>query len=1188
MLTVHRAERATALADGLADLLSSPLADPFATEVVAVPARGVERWLAQRLSHRLGTGAGGPRGPGGPGLVGPDGVCANVRFPSPHRLLADATATVAPEPAAALERWTPERLTWPLLQVLDEVITEDWCRVLRRHLYRDGVPSAVHATGRRLSLARGVARLFHSYARNRPDMLRRWAADQPVLPDGTGLGEFEQWQMLLWNAVRERLGGTSPVDLQAAVLDAVRVDPARIDAPDRLSVFGASRLSRADIELLAALAEHRDVHLWLHHASPALWRAVAAVEPVRRRADDTVGAALTNPLLRSLSRDVRELQHLLRRHAPEHRTVHLTPASGGPTSGRTAGAADGGGTSLLARLVDDLAHDRVPVAPAPLAPDDRSLQVHACHGRTRQVEVLREVVMGLLADDPTLEPRDVLVMCPDVETFAPLLAATFATRGDELPGAGAHPAARLRVRVADRALHQANPLLAVLDRLLDLGSARLSATEVLDLAGHPAVSRRFGLDDDDLERLRGWVQASGTRWGLHDEHRSDWQLQAVPDGTWRRGIDRILLGAAVDLGHGAGAATVADLVPLDDVDSSDIDLAGRFAELLDRLDTARTDLAGEHDAGGWADRLEQAVLRLAAHEPAGAWQEIQLREVLQEALVDAAGDATAADLGGAADLGTVGTVGTNRSDGTGGSGGASRLSLTELRPVLRGALEGRPTRAGFRTGALTVCTLVPMRSVPHRVVVLLGLDDGSFPRQTVRDGDDLLARDPEVGDRDPRSEDRQLLLDAVCAAGEHLVITYTGADERTGAPVPPAVPLGELLDAVDRTCSVPDGRVRDAVTTHHPLQPFDVRNFAAGVLGRAGAFSFDPRAHAGAAAALGERHDPPALMGRRLGPPPAADVAVDDLVRMLVHPAKAFLRQRLQISLGARDDDPDDSLPVALDALQVWQVGDRMLRDRLAGLDPRRCATLERGRGLLPPGPLGDEVLRTVGPRVDTVAHAAAGLLVLDAEAADVGVDLGDGTRLSGTVSGLRGDRLVTVHYSSLGPKHRLTAWVQLLALTATRPDRAWQAVVLGRGTGRDKDSCVRSTLGPVPADLAVTMVRQLVALHRSGLASPLPLPCKTAEAYAAQRSRGRRPHSARQAAAQAWTDGRFPGEQSDAEHVLLHGGTAPTLEDLLRERATAADLVPGRSDDEDGDRFGVLARRLWGPLVEHETVDTP
>jgi exodeoxyribonuclease V gamma subunit len=422
--------------------------------------------------------------------------------------------------------------------------------------------------------------------------------------------------------VREELG-TSPVDLQEQVRRAVRERPRDLDVPSRLSVFGASRLSRVDLDMLAALAEHREVHLWLHHASPALWQTVAAAPPVRRRAEDSIGAALSNPLLGSLSRDVRELQHLLRAHVPDLVDVHhpSPPA----------------GSSLLGRLRDDLAHDRVPPDPPALPADDRSVQVHACHGRTRQVEVLREVVVGLLADDPTLEPRDVLVMCPDVETFAPLLAATFATRGDEVPGGdGTHPAARLRVRVADRALHQANPLLAVLDRLLDLGTARLTATEVLDLAGHPAVARRFGFDDDALERLRDWTAGSGTRWGLHEEHRAGWSLQRVPDGTWRRGLDRVLLGAAVDPGQGMEAATLGGLVPLDDVDSSDIDLAGRFAELLDRLDAAHAALAEARTPTAWAELLETSVLRLAAHDADGAWQELQLRDVLAESLVEPA------------------------------------------------------------------------------------------------------------------------------------------------------------------------------------------------------------------------------------------------------------------------------------------------------------------------------------------------------------------------------------------------------------------------------------------------------------------------------------------------------------------------------------------------------------------------
>ena len=170
------------------------------------------------------------------------------------------------------------------------------------------------------------------------------------------------------------------------------------------------------------------------------------------------------------------------------------------------------------------------------------------------------------------------------------------------------------------------------------------------------------------------------------------------------------------------------------------------------------------------------------------------------------------------------------SEAAGGAASAT-LALSELRALLGRRLAGRPTRANFRTGELTVCTLVPMRSVPHRVVCLLGLDDGAFPRRSPRDGDDLLLADPHLGDRDPRTEDRQMLLDALLAARETLIITYNGNDERTNAALPPAVVVGELLDAVDATARRAHGRARDQVVTHHPLQPFDPRNFRAGGAG---------------------------------------------------------------------------------------------------------------------------------------------------------------------------------------------------------------------------------------------------------------------------------------------------------------------------------------------------------------------
>jgi exodeoxyribonuclease V gamma subunit len=1111
VLIVHRAADGTVLARGLADVLTEPHADPFASEIVAVPAKGVERWLAQRLSHVLGAKTG-------------DGVCANVGFPWPSTLLDEAVQSASAEHAEAVERWAPGRSLWPLLEVIDGCTpAEPWCRPLAQHLGTGGQDK-----GRRLAVASRLAHLFDEYGQSRPEMVRAWADGRDERGDGTALDDDLRWQAELWRRLREALSTPSPAELLAGACARLRQEPERSGLPERISVFGASRLSPARLTVLAALAEHRDVHLWLHHCSPVLWETVRHCEVALRRRDDVTRRQLTNPLLTSLSRDVLELQQLITRTDPGVTGV-LHPSGPLPDT-------------LLGRLKQDLADDRVQQQPPPMDPADRSVQVHACHGRTRQVEVLREVIVGLLADDPGLEPRDVLVMCPDVEAFAPIVAATFSLGAE---GAATHPAARLRVRLADRALRQTNALLAVLSQLLELGTARLSASQVLDLAGSTAVRERFGFDDEQVERLRDWTLGAGVRWGLDRDHRRTWQLGEVEQGTWRAGLDRLLLGVAME----GAFESFGDVVPLDDVDSSDIDLAGRFAELVDRLAAAQTLMSGRHSAGEWMASLQDAVLALAAAAPDATWQELQLRSELADVAHDAAGS-------------------------------TAQLCLADVRAVLEGALAGRPTRASFRTGTLTVCTLVPMRSVPHRVVCLLGLDDGVFPRQSIRDGDDVLARDPWVGERDPRSEDRQLLLDAICAAQDHLVITYTGADVRTGATVPPAVPLGELLDAFDRTATAAGGvRVREVVTTHHPLQPFDPRNFTPGALQSAGSFSFDPLGYAGALAAAGPRSEPAPFLVAALPWQQAGDVHLADLHRLLEHPARGFLRQRLQVAQTRAEEEPADALPIELDSLELWAVGERVLTERLAGLDVAACINLEGQRGALPPGPLGVGCLLEVGHAVEQLIAASAPEREQDPESYDVDVALCDGTRLVGTVSGVRAEVLLSLTYSKLAAKHRLQAWIDLVALTVARPDRKWRAVALGRGA---KNSSSRSLLGPLAADEASTALEELVALYRAGLRSPLPLPVKTGAEYAFLRGRGIGGPGARVGAEKKWATDRFPGEQADAEHVLIYGPDAP-LSVLTSQRHEPGEGGPGWHPDET-DRFGLLARRLWGRLLDAET----
>ncbi len=1122
---MHRSARADRLAAGLAEVLRDRPGDPFAADVVAVPAKGVERWLSQRLAHVLGAAAGGA-----------DGVCANIRFPSSTAVVAEAVAAAGAAPAGAPatddEPWARDRMLWTLLEVIDDCASEDWCATLAGHLGLGPHPDQ-HRRGRRLATARQLGWRFDAYGANRPGMLREWARGDDT--DGVGdlLPPDLRWQAELWRRLRERIGIASPAERLAPAALALREHPELVGLPERLSLFGPTRLTAGQLEVITALAVRRDVHLWLPHPSPALWCSLTpyagAAGPCRRREDRTVELP-RNPLLASLGRDARELQ--LRLASCDVATVeHHHPVDDRPAT-------------RLGRLQRALQDDAVP-PPAPPVPGDRSVAVHACHGPARQVEVLREVLVGLLAADPTLEPRDIVVMCPDVEDYAPLVSAAFGLDDDDAEGQ--HPGHRLRVRLADRSLRQTNPLLATVAALLELADARLSASQLLDLASTPPVRRRFGFTDDDLERLHGWVADSGVRWGLDAAHRGPFGLQNVRQNTWAAGLDRILLGAAMaEDGH----RWVGLALPLDDVDSSDVDLAGRLAELIDRVTVVLDGMAGEQPLADWLDTLTRALDALTAVADADVWQSGQARRELGQLAADA-----------------------------GARAGSLPLSLADVRALLADRLQGRPTRANFRTGHLTMCSMVPMRSVPHRVVCLLGLDDGRFPRSPGVDGDDVLARDPVIGERDPRSEDRQLLLDAVLAAGEHLVILYTGADPRTNARRPPAVPVGEILDALDALePSSPSADARPArdFVVHHPLQPFDARNFHPGELGAVGPFSFDRHALRGAVRAAQPRHEPAAFLPAPLPPPDATgDVAVADLGWFLEHPARGFLRQRLGVTTLRQEDELADALSVQLAPLDQWAVGDRLLQDRLAGADPDACRQAEWRRGTLPPRELGTRVLEGLMAQVESLVTASADVRVGDAGRIDLAVDL-EGRRITGTVGSVYGDTVVRVVFSRLAPKHRLRGWVQLLALAARRPGTAWRAVTVGAG---GKGTVARSVLGPVDGAAARRHLADLVGLRARGLCAPLPMAVKTSATYAAKRATGMTAANAVEKARREWVGNNFPGEQADPAHALVWGEDAD-LAVLLAEPAATGDLAAY----DESTRFGVLARQLWQPLLDAET----
>jgi exodeoxyribonuclease V gamma subunit len=412
-----------------------------------------------------------------------------------------------------------------------------------------------------------------------------------------------------------------------------------------------------------------------------------------------------------------------------------------------------------------------------------------------------------------------------------------------------------------------------------------------------------------------------------------------------------------------------------------------------------------------------------------------------------------------------------------------------------------------------------------------------------------------VGERDVRSEDRQLLLDALMAAGERVVVLYTGADPVSGAARPPAVPLGELLDVLD--VMVPGAR--SEAVTRHPLQPYDVRCFT-GERPK----SFDPVSLAGARRSVRPRSPEPE---RRPLPPRTGPVALDDLVAFVEHPVRAYLRQRLRITLPGEDDEVDDALAATLDPLQEWAVGERLLAAGLRGASPEEARHAEWLRGTLPPKGLGEQVLQRVGGRVDALVAAGRPLVAASPRTVDVRLDLG-GRELSGTVNGVRDGAVVSVTYSSLSAKHRVRAWVHALALAAV--EGTGRAVTVGRSGSRARTSTLTAPADPMAA------LADLLDLYDRGMCEPLPLPVKTSWAYAGSRLGGNSPEQALDAARKEWTRAAG-GEAEDRSHQHVWGDRPP-FEGLL-----AAPPGDGEQWMGEATRFGALACRLWAPVRNGE-----
>jgi exodeoxyribonuclease V gamma subunit len=512
MMRLYSAGSARPLAARLAEVLAEVPADPFTPEWLAVPSDGMRRWLTLELARHLGAS--------GPGAA--DGIAANIVRAYPGDLRSAVLAV--DRPADQSDPWRIERMVWPVLEAITEAdgaSLPPGLTVLEGQ--REG--ASLYAKGRR------IADLFDRYHLHRPEMVRQWA--QGRLVDGTGrpLDDYAVWQARLWSRVRERIAEPSPPERLPDTLRRLHAGADLLDLPPRLVLFGFTLLPAGSfLDVARAVGATRDVHVFMlepTHLDPG---ELLAANPrpedgsVRLRSTDTTAPLARHPLLRSWGRLHRETALQLADVQADRLPLDRLGDAGLPP--------ELPGT-LLGRLQHDLGSNRPPQPTLADQPGDDSVQFHACFGATRQVEVLRDALLHLLARPGSdLTEDDIVVLCPALDRFAPLIEAAFGSSAPAMttvPDADArtdaasrqrrHGAPALRYRLADRSIRTTNPVLSATSTLLQLVAGRFDVDSVLEFLALGPVRERFGFDDDSLGVISEWVEATSVRWGLDPSQR---------------------------------------------------------------------------------------------------------------------------------------------------------------------------------------------------------------------------------------------------------------------------------------------------------------------------------------------------------------------------------------------------------------------------------------------------------------------------------------------------------------------------------------------------------------------------------------------------------------------------------------------------------------------------------------------
>lgn len=994
------------------------------------------------------------------------GICANIRFPFPNAFLHELFGLLSTEHAAA-PPYDPEVMVWRIMSILPGFMPHPEFAELRRYLHDDirGLKS--------YQLSCRLADLFDQYLIFRPEMILAWEKGE------SGRDE-ETWQAQLWRRLRREDASLHPAHIRRILLEKLQSRPvAKLPLPGRIFVFGISRLPRFHFDILFALSKHVEVCLFSLNPCREFWTDIRSERETNRIVasimESTLGKNISavelhleagNSLLASMGMQGRDFFRRLGELSGEEHEYFF----------------DTGETTLLESLQADILNLRQRntegLPTKRIDDDDDSLQFHSCHSPLRELEELHNVILSLFEADRELQPQDILVMTPDIERYAPLIQAVFDT-----PATKDRENMRIPYTIADRSLGRENTVLTAFMELIELAESRFETPSVLALLERHAVKKKFDMAPDDLERIRRWVQDAGIRWGIDAEFRQMAGLPAMPENTWKAGLARLFLGYAMPE---RDELLFEGILPYNDMEGIEVRTLGVFAEYLAGLFEASQMLKKPKTPGEWSSVLTSLLERFFAGDEETQIQLQSVRKLIR--LLRQLNEH---------------------------SGFSASVNLDVVKQFIKRHARQPGFGSGFLSGGVTFCAMLPMRSIPFKVICLLGMNHDDYPRHSQTPGFDLMAKNPRPGDHSQRHDDRYLFLETLLSARQKLIISYCGQSIDDNTPLPPSVLVSELLDYVEQGFALPAGNIRDRLVTRHHLQAFHPEYF----LPQTGQFSYSEE-NLRAALSMRENRRAPSFLGGGFIEP-AADretLEINDLVDFFINPCRFFMTRRLAATIAQGEHIDRDQEAFEIEGLDRYIIKQRLVEEALADCDLKSLFPLFRAMGRLPHGNVGRSVYASLLKDAEAFAARIKPYLqggLSDAIAIDM--DIG-GARLKGRIDKVYAGGLCHFRHTGLKARDHLRLWIHHLVLLAA-----------GRHTGESRLIGDNEMLVYRPVADAQAILTQLLSVCRQGLCAPPPFFPKTSFAFADRIIKGKSEKQALSAAWSAWEGSDFNrGESAD------------------------------------------------------------